>query len=485
MNVTQEILTGIEVIQQIGELPQHVHTIHFDSRKVEQGDVFVAVRGTQTDGHNYIPSVEEAGAALIICEELPEKPNTHTCFIQVANSAHALGLMASNLFDNPSKKLKLIGITGTNGKTSTVTMLYNLHRSLGYACGLLSTVQNIINDKVSTATHTTGDAIQLNSLMHQMVEEGCEYCFMEVSSHALAQYRTSGLEFSGALFSNITHDHLDYHGSFKNYIAAKKMLFDGLSKEAFALVNNDDKNGRVMLQNCKAKKLSYSVQSVADYEARILENTFEGLQLRLNGQELWVPLVGRFNVYNLLAVYGAAMELGHDSLEVMSFLSTIKSAEGRFESIRSQSGITAIVDYAHTPDALKNVLSTINDIRNGNEQLITVVGTGGNRDKSKRPIMAAIAADMSTRVILTSDNPRNENPEDILHDMEQGLDPVQKKHTLTISNRKEAIKAACMWAQEGDIILVAGKGHEKYQEIKGVRHHFDDKEIVNEFLNKQ
>lgn len=483
MKSTKAILKGIKILKQGGTLPVALRELHFDSRKVKPGDAFVAIIGTQTDGHQYIPQVIDAGVSMVVCEKMPETPTENCAFIQVENSAHALGIMAANYFDNPSQKLKLVGITGTNGKTSTVTMLYNLHRAMGYACGLLSTVENKINDKIYPASHTTGDAIQINQLMATMVEAGCEYCFMEVSSHALVQQRTAGLHFTGAIFSNITHDHLDYHKTFKEYIRAKKLLFDQLDATAFALVNADDKNGKVILQNCQARLRYFTMQGIADYQAKVLENTFEGLQLRINNQELWLPLVGSFNGQNILAVYGTAMELGHDFMEVLGHLSAIRSAEGRFESLRSPKGITAIIDYAHTPDALKNVLSTINDIRSGNEELITVVGTGGNRDKSKRPVMAAMAAEMSTRVILTSDNPRNEDPEEILDDMEAGLDPVQKAKTLRISNRKEAIKAAVMWAKPQDIILIAGKGHEKYQEIQGVRHPFDDKEITNEFLN--
>lgn len=484
MRNTKEILSNIAISKIVGDLPLEVNNINFDSRKIGHNDAFVAVKGTQVDGHKFINQVINLGASLIICEDLPNEISKKSCYVIVEDSGYALGIIASNFYDNPSSKLKLIGITGTNGKTSTVTMLYNLHMDLGYPCGLLSTVRNFINKEEISATHTTPDAIQINKLLNNMVEEGCEYCFMEVSSHALVQHRTSGLKFSGAIFSNITHDHLDYHGTFKEYIQAKKLLFDRLPKDSFALINIDDKNANIMVQNTASRVKKYSIQSMADYHAKVIENTFEGLNLQINGIAIWVPLVGRFNAHNLLAVYGTARELGHDNEEVLRILSSIKSAEGRFDSIRSDKGISAIIDYAHTPDALKNVLSTINEIRTGNEQLITVVGAGGDRDKTKRPEMASIAANLSSRVILTSDNPRTEDPEAILADMQAGIGPEFSGKVLTISNRKEAIKTACALAVSGDIILVAGKGHEKYQDIKGVKHHFDDKEVINEFLNK-
>jgi UDP-N-acetylmuramoyl-L-alanyl-D-glutamate--2,6-diaminopimelate ligase len=480
---TKILFKGINIIDSAGRIPKEINQIHFDSRKVSKNDMFIAISGTQVDGHSFIEGVIEKGASLVVCEILPEAIDPNISYIKVENTTLALAILSANYYDNPSKKLKLVGITGTNGKTSTVTMLYNMHLELGYACGLLSTVRNLINGKEINATHTTPDAIQINNLLDQMVSEGCDYCFMEVSSHALTQNRTAGLHFAGAIFSNITHDHLDYHGTFLEYIKAKKILFDNLNKDAFALINIDDKNAKIMTQNTLAKVSSFSIQSMADYQAKVLENTFEGLHLQINGKNLWIPLVGRFNASNLLAVYGTAILLGHEQEEVLRILSGIKSAEGRFDAIRSKKGIVAIIDYAHTPDALKNVLSTINEIRNGNEKLITVLGAGGDRDKTKRPEMASIAVELSTSIILTSDNPRSEDPEAILADMEKGIEAKYLAKALSITNRREAIKTACALAKEGDIILIAGKGHEKYQEVKGVRHHFDDKEVVNEFLN--
>lgn len=485
MRTLNEILNNVNPLEIIGDVNQTINQIQFDSRKVEQNDLFVAVNGTQVDGHKFIQSCIKSGATVIVCETLPENQPEGICFIIVKDSANALGILASNFFDNPSSKLKLVGITGTNGKTSTVTMLYNLFTSLGYNAGLLSTVSNRIGNREIKATHTTPDAIQLNALLLEMVEEGCDYCFMEVSSHAIVQERTAGLDFVGGIFSNITHDHLDFHHTFKEYIQAKKRFFDILSKNAFALTNIDDKNGMVMLQNCSAQKRSYGLNTLADYKARIIENSFIGLHIELNNKELYVPVVGKFNAYNILAVYATALELGADEMEVLQELSKIRTAEGRFEYLQSGEGVFAIVDYAHTPDALMNVLHTINDIREGNEQLICVVGTGGDRDKAKRPEMAKIAAELSSRVILTSDNPRTENPEEILQDMEAGIPVDRKRITLRITDRKEAIKTAVALALPGDIILVAGKGHEKYQEINGVRTHFDDKEILTELLIKE
>jgi UDP-N-acetylmuramoyl-L-alanyl-D-glutamate--2,6-diaminopimelate ligase len=479
------ILNKVEPITILGDSNRNINQIQFDSRKVAQDDVFIAVNGTQVDGHKFIASCIEAGATCIVCEDIPENTPENICFIQVSNSAKTLGIMASNFYNQASSKLKLVGITGTNGKTSTVTMLFNLFTQLGYKVGMLSTVSNRIGHREIKATHTTPDAIQLNALLQEMLDEGCDYCFMEVSSHAIVQHRTAGLDFAGGIFSNITHDHLDFHKTFSEYIKAKKAFFDGLNKEAFALTNIDDKNGMVMLQNTKARKLSYGLNGLADYKARIIENSFNGLHLELNNKELYVPVVGKFNAYNILAVYATAIELGADEMEILTELSRINTAEGRFEYLKSTDGIVAIVDYAHTPDALKNVLNTINDIRGGNEQLITVVGAGGDRDKTKRPEMAEIAAELSNRVILTSDNPRTENPEDILNDMEAGIPVDRKRITLRISNREEAIKTAVAIAQSGDIVLVAGKGHEKYQEVNGVRHHFDDKEILTELLIKE
>jgi len=480
----KDILKGIKVLDIIGNDNISISKLQFDSRKVEHNDVFVAVDGTQVDGHRFIDSCIEKGASVIVCQKMPENIISSITYVKVADSSQALGVLASNFFDNPSAKLNLVGITGTNGKTSTVTMLFNLFRDLGYHVGLLSTVSNRIDEREIKSTHTTPDAIQLNELLAEMVDVGCEYCFMEVSSHAIVQERISGLHFKGALFSNITHDHLDFHKTFKEYIKAKKQFFDNLSSDAFALVNTDDKNGMLMLQNTKADKKTYALKSMADYRIRLIENSFSGLHLEVNQKELWVPLVGKFNVYNLLSVYATAMELGADEWEVLRILSEIKTAEGRFEFVSGDSKIRAIVDYAHTPDALSNVLNTINEILDGSAQLITVVGAGGDRDKTKRPEMALIAAENSNRLILTSDNPRTEDPEAILDDMEAGVPVDKKRTTLRISKREEAIKTAFAIAQDGDVVLVAGKGHEKYQEINGVRHHFDDKEIISQLINK-
>jgi len=480
----KQIIENVDVIEILGDENISISNLHFDSRKVEENDAFVAVSGTQVDGHKFIDSCIEKGAIVIVCEIIPENINNGVCYVKVKDSAKSLGILASNYYDNPSSKLNLIGITGTNGKTSTVTMLFNLYRSLGYHVGLLSTVSNKIDNLEIKATHTTPDSIQLNALLSEMVDAGCEYCFMEVSSHAIVQERISGLQFKGAIFSNITHDHLDFHKTFKEYIKAKKQFFDNLSSSAFALVNADDKNGMVMLQNTKAKQITYALKSMADYRIRLIENSFTGLHLEINHKELWAPLVGKFNVYNLLSVYATAMELGSDEMEVLQVLSQIETAEGRFEFVSGDAGIQAIVDYAHTPDALSNVINTINDVLQGSAHLITVVGAGGDRDKSKRPEMARIAAENSNRVILTSDNPRTEDPEAILDDMEGGIPVDKKRNVLRISSRKEAIKTAFALAQKGDVLLIAGKGHEKYQEINGVRHHFDDKEIISELINK-
>jgi UDP-N-acetylmuramoyl-L-alanyl-D-glutamate--2,6-diaminopimelate ligase len=482
MKTINDIIRGVEVLQIIEGQSKQIRQVHFDSRKVQSGDMFIAVNGTQVDGHQYIYSCIAHGASAIVCEQVPENIQIHCTYIQVANSAHALGQIASNFYDNPSEKINLVGVTGTNGKTSTVTMLFNLYRSLGYHVGLLSTVVNRIDDTIIPSTHTTPDALQLNALLADMVDTGCEYCFMEVSSHAIVQERISGLTFRGAVFSNITHDHLDFHKTFKEYIKAKKRFFDLLPANAFALVNGDDKNGAIMLQNTLAHKKFFALKTLGDYKARVLENTFSGLQLEINQKLVYVPLVGGFNAYNILSVYAVAMELGADEMEVLRELSQIKTAEGRFDYISGSNGISAIVDYAHTPDALLNVLNTINEVREGAGQLITLIGAGGDRDKSKRPEMARIAAENSDRVILTSDNPRSEDPEAILDDMEAGIPIDRKRKCLRISLRKEAIKTAVALAQSGDIILLAGKGHEKYQEIKGLRHHFDDKEIISELI---
>jgi len=476
------LLNNIEIDQIIGDKNLMISNLSFDSRKIETNGLFIATKGTQCDAHQYINQTIENGAIAIVCEDLPENLNKNTTYIKVNNSSYVLGEIASNFYDQPSKNIKLVGITGTNGKTTTVTLLFNLFRNLGYNVGLLSTISNRINDNEIASTHTTPDAIQLNALLKQMVEKGCSHCFMEVSSHAIIQNRIAGLTFSGAIFSNITHDHLDFHKTFAGYIKAKKLFFDNLPNNAFALTNIDDKNGKVMLQNTKASKHSYSLQTVADFKCRIIENELHGLFLNIDSIEISTKLVGNFNAYNILALYATAILLGEDKIEVLKLISNLNTAEGRFEYIKSKNNITAIVDYAHTPDALLNVLKTIETIRTKNEKLITVVGAGGNRDAQKRPVMAKIACEMSDRLILTSDNPRDENPEDILHQMEEGIDISQKRKVLIIVNRKEAIKTACAMAKSGDIILVAGKGHEKYQEIKGIKYHFDDKEVLTEFL---
>lgn len=456
-----------------------VTQITFDSRDIREGALFIAQSGVHVDGHNYIASAIEKGASAIVCQQLPADIKADVIYIKTENSSKVLGLMASTFYGNPSKKLKLIGITGTNGKTTTVTLLHKLFRQIGYNTGLISTIVNKINEKEIPSTHTTPDAVALNRLLSEMVDNGCEYCFMEVSSHSIVQARIAGLQFYGAIFSNITHDHLDFHKTFAEYIAAKKMFFDNLPTSAFALTNIDDRNGLVMLQNTKAKKYTYSIQEIADFNVKILENTFQGLLININGKDVWTQLVGRFNAYNLLAIYATTRLCGIDEMEALTQLSNLQAAEGRFEYVTGE-GKTAIVDYAHTPDALKNVLQTINDIRFDNQKLITVVGCGGDRDSSKRPIMANIAANMSDTVILTSDNPRTEDPEKILNDMEEGLNNTLKEKTIRITNRQQAIKTACKLAQNGDIILVAGKGHEKYQDINGVKHHFDDKEeLIN------
>jgi UDP-N-acetylmuramoyl-L-alanyl-D-glutamate--2,6-diaminopimelate ligase len=454
--------------------------IHFDSRKVKEGDLFVAIPGTVSDGHNYINQVIEKGASVIVCETMPNDLNPNVSYIRTDSSSKALGILASAYYANPSANLKLIGVTGTNGKTTIASTLYNLVRALGYKAGLISTIQVVIEDKVIPATHTTPDQLSLNAFLADMVECGCDYCFMEVSSHSVVQNRIAGLSFVGGIFTNITHDHLDFHKTFKEYIRAKQMFFDVLPANAFAITNNDDKNGQVMIQNSAAKRYSYSLKSVSDYKATIIESHFDGMLLKIDNKEVWTNFIGRFNAYNLLAIYATACLSGFDSDEVLRTLSVLKPVEGRFETLYSPNGVTAIVDYAHTPDALQNVLSTINDIRQGAGTLITVVGAGGDRDKTKRPEMAAIAAELSDKVILTSDNPRTEDPEAILDDMQAGINVVQKRKTLRITSRAEAIRTAFMMAASGDVILIAGKGHEKYQEINGVKHHFDDKEVLTQ-----
>lgn len=484
MKLLSDILYKVRLEEVIGSTHMAISAVAFDSRKVKKDALFVAVRGTATDGHAFIQKALEAGAVAIVCEELPaDRPDTVT-WVKVADATFALGVIACNFFDNPSEKLKLVGVTGTNGKTTTVTLLYNLFRSLGHSVGLLSTVQNKINSVAVPATHTTPDALALNELLAAMVEQGCEYAFMEVSSHAVAQNRIAGVRFCGGVFTNITHDHLDYHKTFDEYIKAKKGFFDRLPADAFSLVNRDDKNGLVMVQNTRAAKHTYALRTVADFKCRIIENHLNGLLLNIDNQELWVKLIGTFNAYNVLAVYATAVLLKHDKTSILTALSNLNPVEGRFQYLRSATGLIGIVDYAHTPDALKNVLETIKDIRNGNEQVITLVGCGGDRDAAKRPVMAAIACEYSNRVILTSDNPRSEDPEEILNQMQKGITPADARKTLRITDRREAIKAACSHGKSGDIILIAGKGHEKYQEIKGVKHDFDDFEILKNTLHE-
>ncbi len=484
MKILSDILVNTKTIQVIGNVEIPITAIVFDSRKVVNGSLFVATKGTQVDGHNFIEIAIEKGAKAVVCENLPGKNIDEVALIQVKNSSVTLGKLASAFYDYPSSNLKLVGVTGTNGKTTTVTLLYNLIRKLGYKAGLLSTVRNYINDEIIEATHTTPDAVQMNKLMKQMVAAGCEYCFMEVSSHAIHQERTAGLEFSGGLFTNITHDHLDYHKTFADYIKAKKKFFDDLGPESFALINTDDKNGNVMVQNTRAQVKSYAVRSGADFKAKIIESHFEGSMLNIDGMDVWTYFVGKFNAYNILAVYSCAVMLGFEKDEILTALSEMKPVEGRFETLRSQNGITAIVDYAHTPDALLNVINAINQICNDDQELITVVGAGGDRDKTKRPEMAKIATKHSNKVILTSDNPRSEDPNQILEDMKEGVEIENKKKVLSIVDRKEGIRTACLLAKKGDIILVAGKGHETYQEIKGVKHHFDDKEVIQQIFNE-
>lgn len=480
LKLLSDILYKTRLEEIIGSTNLAISSVTFDSRKVKKDSLFVATRGTASDGHHYIEVAIEAGAVAIVCEDLPETLKENITYVKVLDSSASLGYIACHFYDNPSEKLKLVGITGTNGKTTTVTLLFNLFRGLGYNVGLLSTVENKINNTVIPSTHTTPDALALNELLAKMVEAGCQYAFMEVSSHAIVQHRITGLKFTGAAFSNITHDHLDYHKTFEEYIRAKKLFFDNLQDDAFALTNKDDRNGMVMLQNTKAKKYTYGLKSIADFKCRVIENHLNGLLLSIDNQEVWVKLIGSFNAYNVLVVYAISLLLKQDKVSVLTTLSNLNSVEGRFQYLKSKNGIVAIIDYAHTPDALKNVLETIKDIRTGNEQVITLVGCGGDRDAAKRPIMAQIACEYSNKIILTSDNPRSENPEDILNQMQSGISPSDAKKTLRISDRKEAIRTAVAFAKEGDIILVAGKGHEKYQEISGVKHPFDDFEIVKE-----
>jgi UDP-N-acetylmuramoyl-L-alanyl-D-glutamate--2,6-diaminopimelate ligase len=482
MKYLSDILKNVPATELQGAYDMEITAIVFDSRKVVPGCLFVAVRGTVVDGHDYIEQAIKDGAVAIICEDLPGHTAGEVDFIMVANSSVALAQLSAHFYDQPSAKLKLVGVTGTNGKTTVATLLYQLYRDLGYKCGLLSTVENQVNGEIVPSTHTTPDPVELNKMLDDMVAKGCDYCFMEVSSHAVVQHRIGGLVFAGGIFTNLTHDHLDYHKTFDNYLKAKKTFFDGLPKGAFALTNGDDKNGNVMMQNTKAKKKSYALKSMADYRAKILENQFGGLLLNIDNEEVWFKMVGSFNAYNLLAVYSAAVLLGEDKHKTLTSLSKLHGAEGRFDYVISPNKIIGIVDYAHTPDAVQNVLSTVHDIRKGNEKVITIIGCGGDRDKTKRPIMAKVACQWSDKVILTSDNPRSEDAEQIIKDMQAGVSPTDQRKTLSITDRREAIRTACHLAVPGDIILLAGKGHEKYQEIKGVRNHFDDKEeLLNAF----
>ncbi len=485
MHILQDILYKVHLLEVVGATDIAVSSIAIDSRKVIKGTAFVAIRGVAQDGHDYISKAIELGAKVIVCENMPALQVDGVTYIKVANTSEAVAFMAHQFYDAPSTKIKLVGVTGTNGKTTIATLLFKLFSALGYTCGLVSTVQNQIGDQIIPATHTTPDAVSLNELLNTMVDAGCSHVFMECSSHAVHQHRITGLQFAGALFSNITHDHLDYHKTFENYIAAKKGFFDALPASAFAITNSDDKRGEVMLQNTKAKKLSYGLKSSADYKGKILENALTGLVMLVNEIEVHFRLIGEFNAYNLLAVYGAAVNLGIDSNTALTTLSMLAGAEGRFDYIISNKQVIGIIDYAHTPDALENVLATIKKLRKGYEQVITVVGCGGDRDKTKRPIMAQTACDLSDKVILTSDNPRTEDPALIIADMEAGLNTAAKRKYISILDRKEAIKAAVEFAKPEDIVLVAGKGHEKYQDINGVKHPFDDKAILLAFLNNK
>lgn len=478
----KDILHDVNTLKISGPLEIEVKGLQIDSREVKPGDMFFASKGTNTDGHKYMLSAVNNGASVIICEKIPVETVEKVTFIRVNNTAIALGRIAANFFGNPTGKLKLIGVTGTNGKTTIVHLLYNLFRKAGKISGLISTTGNIIVEKEKPATHTTPDILQINRLLSEMVKNGCEYVFMEVSSHALDQYRTAGLIFKGGIFTNITHDHLDYHKGFKQYINAKKKFFDDLSEDAFALVNSDDRNSKIMVQNCNADITSYALRSEANFKGKIIESLQEGTLLKIDNQEVWSRLVGEFNVYNLLAVYAASNLLGLKKDELILLISESEPVPGRLEIIRSQGGVIAVVDYAHTPDALENILKTLGKIKKQKKQLITVVGAGGDRDRSKRPVMAGIAVDKSDKVILTSDNPRTENPQKIIDDMFKGVEKKKKRKVLILIDRKEAIKIACMLAEKDDVILIAGKGHETYQEINGVKYHFDDREVVTDMF---
>ena len=482
MIVLKDILYKVKLEKVVGNTSVPITNIHFDSRSIRLNDVFVAIRGSISDGHDYIKIACDNGALAVICEKLPENFVNGITYVQVADSQQALAFMATNFYENPSENLKLVGITGTNGKTTVSSLLYQLFKDMGYVVGLISTIKIMVGDTEYTTTHTTPDSLTINRYLQEMVDAGVEFCFMEVSSHGIHQKRTEGLRFVGGVFTNLSHDHLDYHKDFKEYRDVKKLFFDQLPKQAFALVNIDDKNGPVMLQNTSAKKYTYALKTLADYKAQILENQFSGLLLKINNDELWVKLIGSFNAYNLLSIYATAQLLGLESIEILRHMSLLESVDGRFQYNVTPKNITAIIDYAHTPDALKNVLETINTIRTGNEELITVVGCGGDRDVEKRPKMGQIAAQLSTKVIFTSDNPRSENPDTIIEQIEGGVPAEHFKRTLSITNRKQAIKRACQMAEDGDIILIAGKGHETYQEVNGERKDFDDYKIVNELL---
>lgn len=482
--ILKELLKNIAPLTVTGQSDIEITGVNIDSRRIKEGHLFVAQRGTQVDGHKFIPKAIELGAKAILCEDMPEDKVDGVTYIQVESTEDAAGKVATIFYGDPSRKLKLVGVTGTNGKTTIATLLYNMFRKLGYKCGLMSTVCNYIEDEAIPADHTTPDPIELNLLLSKMVDAGCQYAFMECSSHAIAQKRIGGLNFAGGIFTNLTRDHLDYHKTFENYRNAKKAFFDMLPKGAFAITNADDKNGMYMVQNTKATVKTYSIRTMADFKAKLLECHFGGMYLDVNGLEVGVQFIGKFNVSNLLAIYGAAVMLGEKPENILLVMSTLKSVSGRLEPIQSPEGYTAIVDYAHTPDALENVLKAIHEVLNGKGRVITVCGAGGNRDKGKRPIMAQEAVKQSDTVIITSDNPRFEEPQDIINDMLAGLDKEQMKKVLSIVDRKEAIRTACMMANKGDVILVAGKGHENYQEIKGVKHHFDDKEVLKEIMGE-
>ena len=475
-----EIFKGIRIEEVVGDMQRHITDIHIDSRRIAERHLFVAMRGTQVDGHQYIAGAIDKGAAAIVCEQLPDSLVQGVTYIRVANSEEVVGPIATAFNGNPTEKVRLVGVTGTNGKTTIATLLYNMFRAMGYKVGLISTVCNYIDDEAIPTEHTTPDAITLNALLGRMANEGCKYVFMEVSSHSVAQHRIGGLKFAGGIFTNLTRDHMDYHKTADNYLRAKKAFFDALPKEAFVVTNADDKNGLVMTQNTRAKVYTYSLRSLADFKGRILEHYFDGMLLDFNNVEVFVQFIGKFNASNLLAVYGTACLLGKRPEEVLTVLSTLRSVNGRFEALHSPAGYTAIVDYAHTPDAIANVLSAIHEVQNGKGKVITVVGAGGNRDKGKRPLMAQEAVKGSDHVIITSDNPRFEEPQDIINDMLEGLTPAQRTSVISIVDRREAIRTACMLATKGDVILIAGKGHETYQDVKGVKHHFDDKEILRE-----